>query len=64
MLNNIYSANQLSDFRLGARAQAAAYLIGVENSAVSDVDIEIDEPPAIEETSSPTEPLIYERLIQ
>ena len=65
MLNNIYMADELPDFRLGARTQIVAHPFGIETSAAraSATDMDTDEPPAPKESHGPNEPSVSEHSV-
>lgn len=65
MLNNIYMADELPDFRVGARAQIVAHPFGIETSSVraSATDMDTYEPPAPKESHGPNEPSVSEHSV-
>lgn len=58
MLNDIYLADQVSDFHLGARAQAVAHPTGVETSGTRAADMDTDK------LFAPDEPSVFESSMQ
>lgn len=62
MLNDIYTADQLLNFYLGARAQAVAHPIKAKTSAAQNVDMDV--PPSTKELSASDAPPISEGSIQ